>query len=463
MMIVNDLQENASYIKRVKIIGIFNRFNIILNDLQSGINILHGDNGSGKTTVMHIITNALNEDYERFLNIDFNQIEIIFNNDSSIEILRPEGKDLILKRSDSRREIIIRDRREENESAIQEEIEIEIERHRFSQSNPFPKATYFPAFRNIMEAWNLLGKTDEQDTLARQLFGEFVPSLHYLSPPQIEKQLLKEFRKAKQAVIDQNQEVLAKSFGDILLSFSTTKENSIEFEAKEIFKQIKQLSKAISNHPLQTNVNFVSGLEEKIDRAFSDSQEDSNLSGNFPLDVLKTYREALQKIVDFQDKIFSPISSFIELFNVSLARKRIEINRDVSLTNENFLKLTYLDGKSFGDIRYLSSGERQIFTLMYAITHVSQQNIVLIDEPEISIHIDAQSLLLDSLSEQATEKQIIACTHSQRIAGKRRDRLQKIQLLETDRRKWLDSLPTETRDSGEGYELSNDIESLDEE
>jgi hypothetical protein len=36
-------------------------------------------------------------------------------------------------------------------------------------------------------------------------------------------------------------------------------------------------------------------------------------------------------------------------------------------------------------------------------------------------------------------------------------------LLGTDGRKWLDTLQTETSNSGEGYKLSDDIESSDEE
>jgi predicted ATP-binding protein involved in virulence len=485
-MIIDKLQEYPSYIKNIEIIGIFNRFDIILEDLQPGINILHGDNGSGKTTVLHIIANALNDDYERFIDINFHQIEITFNDSSFIRIIKLEHKDttlnedykeseeddkskknqseelVLVERSDLRRQVMIRRKPSEEDERVTQKNE-DIRRLRFSQSNSFPQAAYFPAFRNIMEAWNLLGKTDEQNVLARQLFGEFVPSLNYLSPPQIEEQLLKEFRKAKKAVIDHNQEVLSKSFGDILLSFSSLEKDGIESEVKEIFQQIKHLSKIISNHPLQTDINFVAGLEEKIDKAFILTQGNPNLSVNFPLKVLNTYRDALQEIVNFQDEVFNPISSFIELFNASLHNKKIEINRGVSVTEKRFLKIAYSDGISFGGIQYLSSGERQIFTLMYAVTHISERNIVLIDEPEISIHIDAQSLLLDSLSNQTTEKQIIACTHSQRIAGKQRERLKKVQLLGTDGRKWLDTLQTEKSNSGEGYKLSDDIESSDEE
>jgi len=43
---------------------------------------------------------------------------------------------------------------------------------------------------------------------------------------------------------------------------------------------------------------------------------------------------------------------------------------------------------------------------------MSSQKIVLIDEPEISLHVDWQRLLLKKISEQLHDRQVIVCTHS---------------------------------------------------
>jgi predicted ATPase len=73
--------------------------------------------------------------------------------------------------------------------------------------------------------------------------------------------------------------------------------------------------------------------------------------------------------------------------------------------------------------RALSSGERHIVTLIYAATHMSKQQIVLIDEPEISLHVDWQRHLLKKMSEQLGERQIIVCTHSPVIGADYEERV----------------------------------------
>lgn len=79
--------------------------------------------------------------------------------------------------------------------------------------------------------------------------------------------------------------------------------------------------------------------------------------------------------------------------------------------------------KIHGIRRALSFGEREIVTLIYAATHMSKQQIVLIDEPEISLHVDWQRHLLQKMSEQLGDRQIIVCTHSPVIGADYEERV----------------------------------------
>jgi ABC-type cobalamin/Fe3+-siderophores transport system ATPase subunit len=455
-METKELQERPSYIKSIEIIGIFNRFDIVLDDLQPGINILHGENGCGKTTILHILVNALNGDYGRFLVIDFNKIKITFNNDSFIQFRRPSDRNLIFKSSNINRELEFLDdinKPEDNQTEpaniVQEKINAANKRARSSRLSSSLNVAYFPAFRSMIEAWSLpvdgdnskdVGNSKDwqqnSSTLQRELFGDFIPDLRYLSPSEIEKEIFKIFQEAKKRVIDNNQKVLSKSFKDVLSSFSISEIDDVEIVTKNILQEIKKLSKEIAEHPLQGEIDFIEGLEEKVDEVFS---TDIGSSMNFAINALKTYQESLQDIVNFQNELYKPISSCLQLVNANLNRKTIDINSG-SKTDSDFLNLKYLDGNKFGGIQYLSSGERQIFTLIYAVTHISSQDIILIDEPEISIHINTQIELLKSLSEILSGKQIIVCTHSPTIAGEEIDRLKEVELLKTDTAKW-DKIP----------------------
>ena len=57
--------------------------------------------------------------------------------------------------------------------------------------------------------------------------------------------------------------------------------------------------------------------------------------------------------------------------------------------------------------------------------------VVLIDEPEISLHIDWQRKLLPQMVKQLGKKQLIICTHSSVIASKYQDKMIKLELHPT--------------------------------
>ncbi len=55
--------------------------------------------------------------------------------------------------------------------------------------------------------------------------------------------------------------------------------------------------------------------------------------------------------------------------------------------------------------------------MLYAVTKMSSDSLVLIDEPELSLHIDWQEELLSKMMDQLGGRQIIVCTHSPSIAS----------------------------------------------
>ena len=81
---------------------------------------------------------------------------------------------------------------------------------------------------------------------------------------------------------------------------------------------------------------------------------------------------------------------------------------------------------SWSSIKVMSSGERQLLTMLYAVNRMSDNSIVLIDEPEISLHIDWQEDLLSKMMDQLGDRQIIVCTHSPAIASDFRDNMTEV-------------------------------------
>ena len=119
--------------------------------------------------------------------------------------------------------------------------------------------------------------------------------------------------------------------------------------------------------------------------------------------------------------------------NKFLEGKEIKIGINFRKQDINFI--IFSDGKR-SSFNVLSSGERHIVTLLFSVTHMSNTNgIVLVDEPELSLHIDWQKIILRELMSQIKQKQVLVCTHSPDVISDYFEHL-----IEMKPKKWTPSL-----------------------
>jgi len=93
------------------------------------------------------------------------------------------------------------------------------------------------------------------------------------------------------------------------------------------------------------------------------------------------------------------------------------IGKKVSINDKGTIGIRLNDGTSL-PLNRLSSGEKQIFVIIYRILfHTAPGSIVLIDEPEISLHVSWQQTLSSTFLDIARlrDLQIIVATHSPQI------------------------------------------------
>jgi len=64
---------HANWVRSVEVTSVYGRFDLKA-EFQPGVNILYGKNGTGKTTLLHILANILNEEYARFAFLLFDSI-----------------------------------------------------------------------------------------------------------------------------------------------------------------------------------------------------------------------------------------------------------------------------------------------------------------------------------------------------------------------------------------------------
>ena len=110
-------------------------------------------------------------------------------------------------------------------------------------------------------------------------------------------------------------------------------------------------------------------------------------------------------------KVFAEINGIFEILELDV--KLSEISKD-----ENSMPIfTDSSGKKFG-INELSSREKQLFLRTLAIKMLEPENsIIMIDEPELSLHPKWQQKIVDVYRKIGRNNQIILATHSPHILG----------------------------------------------
>src|SRR5436190_11966015 len=184
----------ANSVRYIKAVGIFERFDLE-QEFQPGVNILHGRNGTGKTTLLQILANILNGDFERFAFLPFETIDVDLDKNEKIKMRK------YVDNEESKIETYIDDTLAASFSVSKTQEKLKI-RHggsrveqlssnfqAFQSLNPILSTAYFPAFRTLLEA-----SSEEDDPyivryaknraerqalgstlFARRFFGDFVP------------------------------------------------------------------------------------------------------------------------------------------------------------------------------------------------------------------------------------------------------------------------------------------------
>ena len=82
----------SKFLQKITATGIHGRFNYECN-FQEGVNVVYGKNGTGKTTLIHILANLLNADYARFAALVFNTIKVEMSDGTIINLECERTKD----------------------------------------------------------------------------------------------------------------------------------------------------------------------------------------------------------------------------------------------------------------------------------------------------------------------------------------------------------------------------------
>lgn len=292
--------------------GIHNRYRLEV-DFHESLSILHGKNGTGKTTLIHAIANVANCDFLRFVFLDFSNIEVSYSNSNWVCISREKenyrvdcasGKSFRFSRLQALEALT---RNEDDRYGREYTHEIIEEQKKFTEENNLKivNTSYFPAFRTILEAWSVqmederfpgprgrTGTTSKKITnFSRNLFGRFLPIINFPSPIDIEESLRNEIRDAQVKIGRYDSTVFTESFVKVFSALLSGDQNGNE-DAENILKEISELANTSPGEAALQIEGPTQSTYQRLQHLIKNGDKAKELAST-AIGALTVYRDAL--------------------------------------------------------------------------------------------------------------------------------------------------------------------------
>ena len=429
-------------IKQITVKHLFGIFDHTINlNMEERITIIHGKNGFGKTSILRLVNGFFNSKYSEIRAIPFQKFTIIFDDKSFVDILKPSTSRN--KKSNGRPKITF------NFTSSDQK-----EEPTFSPDSPDGKTISFPLgmIDNFIpdldrvgsETW-LYPPTGEilylEDIYER--FGEYLPKQFQKEYPD----WLKKIRDSINVRFIESQRLLdiansAKIGRTIrrpmtlysVASYSEDLAENIQTKLAEYGQLSQTLDRTFPARVVQKKASLTDDqLREKIDQLERErnqlisagllkKDEDSNFQVKDSIDdstrkLLSVYIEDVETKLNVFNDIYPKVELFKNIINKKYSFKSVTIDQ-----SKGFI-FTTQEGEVLSPTD-LSSGEQHELVILYELLFkVKPNTLILIDEPEMSLHISWQQEFLKDLQEitKLSELDILMATHSPDIINDRWD------------------------------------------
>lgn len=391
-----------------KLFGIFD-YQIELK--KGGVTIITGPNGFGKSTILKSMNAFYTFDIMFFGELDFKKINYYSN-----EFEKP----VCIEKNE---EGIVIDGNEINIDILKKEILRSVKRpyyYRLDDENWVDRRTdEIFSKKELIETFlenNSLEENSELNTAKiinlRDKFKEYSGETKFIK----EQRLLKEekvgaFETKTISVIEDLPKKFINNMNRVSSKYSSEANQLDSSYPNRLFKTEKGITKEqYEGSILSMNEKF-----EKLNKYnISDINrlEEQDIFQEEHSKALKIYFDDFEKKYQVFDEFIEQLDLFTDIINSRLNFKEIKISRD-----EGIVVYKANTGEQLR-LNQLSSGEKQEIILFYELIFESEKNIhLLIDEPEISLHIEWQLKFMDDLLKIVEKKKfkVTVATHSPQI------------------------------------------------
>lgn len=450
-------------IKEFKIINLFGNYDIEI-PFDDKVKILIGENGLGKTTILNILYYILSKKYSKLIKMNFDEIFLKFEDNSEFNLKKQEIIEYYESLSQDTPMFIKRLERDvdfvqlklnieeklsdynleqldlfgETDSEKEEEYNYKLDKFIENYLNTYNKSLlrFAPIHRIIMEVKKLLNTKNNKFIEFQNKVKSFNTKILYFPTyrrveedlKNIDANLYKDKRNVEiHYAIKKDSKV-----SDTLINFGmedvseriSNIQQKIDKSTKQGFRDLtgSVLSQLLKGQPNERDLNTTK-LEAKtvkivlhrVGSSLPDSDREKILEllendKGFDDNTLLVY--FILKLVDIYDAVKyldDSIKKFVKVCNKYLENKEFIYNEstiDLRIFRKNSLRTEVL-------LSQLSSGEKQIISLFSKIYLEEDAKImVLFDEPELSLSMKWQQLLLPDIIDSNKCDFLLSVTHS---------------------------------------------------
>lgn len=435
-------------IKKIEIEKLFGHYDykLFLNEnIDNKIFILYGDNGCGKSTVLNLAFHLLAPERKQghkaaIAKVPFKKFSVDLSSGVTVAAERCGGQitggyllsfaekgkvlDSVELTFDSERTFVVKKREEESKNNVFDLLKkintcynLLSDNRIISISNYFCENPEFDEYdfmlrRRITKIRDYYYHGDRDEDINIQEFQTF---LLMRSISKAEQWLRRNFMQAA----SQGESSVNSLYGEILRALSS---NSSEIDDDKIDKEkiINKINILESQSQNFSKYGLLPSFHTKEIISILKRAKNSTLP--LMIRTLNPYLRSIEKKIDALNEPYNRVNTFIKTLN------NFFYDKEVSMDINSGLKIKSNYG---GDITppMLSSGERHLLLLFCNSLIMDKSSIIMIDEPEISLNIKWQRILLSSLMSVSEKQpvQYIFATHSIELLSEFRDHVVKFE------------------------------------
>lgn len=435
-------------VKSLKVTGLFGLYDHQVTLKDDRVTVIHGPNGVGKTVLLKLTNSFLRGRYNEIVRVPFRSFEILFDDNSvarvQIESESPNPKkvSITFEPSSASPETVTLEGEMLSTSRIAQQI---------AEASPYlsqigPEEWIDRRSEELLSADELVARasdftpkelkkwTTKEPKGLRELRSRInvhlieAQRLIRLSPPTQDWRYRPGPDRTTTATVQEYSRDLKRKLESTLANYAKQSQKLDQTFPQRLLQGTHQ---SLAMEQLAREMKAIETTRERLKRIGvlegGDPAQDA-----YPLQVsqLESLQQSQLSVMsvyarDTKEKlsVLEPLSDRIEILLSVLNRKFT--NKTVTISRESGLAVFGSDKKSI-PVTALSSGEQHELVLLYDLLFkVKPNTLVLIDEPELSLHISWQKGFMDDLLEiiRIAHFDVLMATHSPYIVGDRSDLL----------------------------------------